>query len=435
MHAAAQSGNAEILKALLDKGAKVNLADGDGRTPLFVACEANNEETTMYLIRALDGQPENQVNKPDRNGSTPLGKAASWGNTDVIRLLLSRIGPSAVNAGDKRYRQTALHKAAVKGRRAALEVLIEQGGNLSLEDKNKLTPLQLCIRFWIEKQDETVAMEETLTLLIQHRAPPSSALDSLMFTAAAKGSVRVIESLIATGVDPKMEDSHGWTPIMLAEHHDKRRVVDMLSNQRKPGGRRPSSWRDMDQRIEISDDRLEVRCIGPNFYGKTVTTDHPTPATVTRYYFEIEIALNEAAVRNPKINERLVIGATTLPAILNAACLDRTWTAEEKEYSFKKSYGWNTIENSRHEFRHGYHSGPPGGKCKIGDVVGCGIDYNQKILFFTKNGQRVEERYGFTNVSGRLHPAVSLEGRFIARANFGHKSFKWEGWKAWSTGL
>lgn len=421
---------------MLERGAEVNLTDEEGRTPLFLACRAHNEETAIFLIQRLHGQPDKEINKSNNNGSTPLREAASQGSVKILRHLLGEINSAAaINTSDYKFEQNSLHKAAAKARRAALELLIEQGGDMSLKDKNGLTPFQLCIRSWAEKRDESIPLEETLSFMIKQKAPPSSELASLISTAAAKGSVRVIESLIEVGINPRAEDAHGWTPSMIAQHHGQQRIIDLISKQKTSGGKRPSGWADMGQRIIISEDRLKVRPIGPQYYGKTVVSDHPTPATDARYYFELEIAMDKKATRNPKIDERLVIGVTTLPAILNAACLTRTWDAEEKEYPFKKSYGFSPIQNVLHEFCQGYPSGPRDVKGEIGDVVGCGIDYERKIIFFTNNGKRFEEKYDFTGVSGRFYPAVSIEGRYIARANFGLKPFRWEGWKAWSMGF
>ena len=46
-----------------------------------------------------------------------------------------------------------------------------------------------------------------------------------------------------------------------------------------------------------------------------------------------------------------------------------------------------------------------------GDVIGCGINYNQKEIFFTKNGTLVGA--GFSNVisNGKFYPTVSLHSK------------------------
>lgn len=415
----------------------MNLTDKKGRTPFFLACKTNNQETAMYLIERVSGEPGNAINKADDRGSTPMREAASNGNVNVIQFLLSKITnpAAAVDAQDERFQQNSLHKAALNGRKAALEFLIEQGGNLLLRDKNNLTPFQLCTKFWTEKQEESVPMEETLCYLIEQKAPPISELDKLLFTAAAKGSVRIMESLIDVGVNTRLENSHGWTPAMFAQHHSQQRIVDLLSKQRKPSGKRPSGWADMGQRIAISDDRQKVRAVGPKFYGKTVVSNHPTPATDSRYYFEVKIGYDETVARDPRVDENLAIGLTTLPAVLNAACLTIDLKIEDREYSFKKSYAWSPIQNLRHAFGGGYLPGPRNTLREKDDVIGCGIDYVRKIVFFTNNGQRLEEKHDFTDISGGLYyPAVSIAGRYIAKANFGNRRFRWQGWKAWSMG-
>ena len=61
MHVAAGLGQLEILKALADKGADLNLADYRGDSPIFWAERQGHEEIIKYLL--AQGVQTNQQNK------------------------------------------------------------------------------------------------------------------------------------------------------------------------------------------------------------------------------------------------------------------------------------------------------------------------------------------------------------------------------------
>jgi hypothetical protein len=67
---------------------------------------------------------------------------------------------------------------------------------------------------------------------------------------------------------------------------------------------------------------------------------------------------------------------------------------------------------------------PPFGK---GDTVGLGVDFREKTMFFTKNGERLIDA-AFKNITGRLYPCVGLYEKASLRVNFGDdpsNPFKW----------
>lgn len=75
----------EVVRALLDAGAQVDEADGDGITSLGWAAIANDVETAKVLI-----QRRADVNHVDKKGMTPLLYAASidFGDASMVDLLL-----------------------------------------------------------------------------------------------------------------------------------------------------------------------------------------------------------------------------------------------------------------------------------------------------------------------------------------------------------
>ena len=65
--------------------------------------------------------------------------------------------------------------------------------------------------------------------------------------------------------------------------------------------------------------------------------------------------------------------------------------------------------------------GPPYG---VGDVVGCGLDYKTREIFFTLNGKYLG--VAFTDVKGTLFPTVGIDSKNPVALNFGERPFAFD---------
>ncbi len=83
---ASQYGFKEIVKILLDNGAKVNAESLRGDTALHFACAGNGQEKIVKLLLAAGAN----VNATNRCGTTPLSKATAFCRDDLVKLLLDR---------------------------------------------------------------------------------------------------------------------------------------------------------------------------------------------------------------------------------------------------------------------------------------------------------------------------------------------------------
>src|SRR5689334_17189659 len=81
---AAKGGDRDTLKALIQKKADVNAADGDGSTALLWAAYKDDVEAADLLIRAGA-----KVNAASDLGATPLWAAAQNGSSAMTRRLLT----------------------------------------------------------------------------------------------------------------------------------------------------------------------------------------------------------------------------------------------------------------------------------------------------------------------------------------------------------
>ncbi|KAH8883008.1 ankyrin, partial [Thozetella sp. PMI_491] len=111
------------VKLLTEAGAKANLRDSDGKTPLFYALKRTDPEMAKLLIAA-----EADVNSPDWAELTALHFAAAHGSSAMVELLKAKGADDKLKR--KTWKITPLHLA----NRSAGQALLDAGANLSAMD-------------------------------------------------------------------------------------------------------------------------------------------------------------------------------------------------------------------------------------------------------------------------------------------------------------
>lgn len=128
----------QVVNALLENGAQVDLADADHRTALRAAAWGGHEEIVSRLLS--HGACVNQV---DNEGRTALIAAAYMGHTDIVQQLLDH--DALINHEDSDGR-TALSVASLcvpasEGHARVVSLLLERGTEVDHRDKDGMTPL------------------------------------------------------------------------------------------------------------------------------------------------------------------------------------------------------------------------------------------------------------------------------------------------------
>lgn len=189
-HAAYFSGQfdeyIEIVQLLLSKGAFPNSRDSDGKTPLLEALKVNFKK---FKIIQLFIQYKADINARDKEGRTPLHYAVdtNYENVEILELILKNHGDvhaqtyfnkftpllaaankdsanpdvillllkykSNINAKDY-LGDTALHIAVKSNNLPLVKLLIENGANPSLKNKDGLTPFAVSHDCVDDNQDE-----------------------------------------------------------------------------------------------------------------------------------------------------------------------------------------------------------------------------------------------------------------------------------------
>ena len=116
-HHAVEKGHLNVLEAMLEQGVDVysaiEIADNAGRTPLFEALEstfdADDEEAAMKiqtdLIRILTRKKQQggfgaKINVVNYGGQTPLYSAARQGNLEAVKVLAELGAEVDLNGGE-----------------------------------------------------------------------------------------------------------------------------------------------------------------------------------------------------------------------------------------------------------------------------------------------------------------------------------------------
>ncbi|KAJ5637165.1 hypothetical protein N7490_007044 [Penicillium lividum] len=119
LHIAAEQGNWEIARLLLERNASPWNSDGTKSVPLHLAAENGHFEVVRLLI---ESDPKTR-NCSNQSGHAPLQLTAIRGDTAMARLILD--GRGVLTSTADRVNDTALHEAAKKGHHEICELLIE----------------------------------------------------------------------------------------------------------------------------------------------------------------------------------------------------------------------------------------------------------------------------------------------------------------------
>lgn len=196
LHIAATSSNQGVMKALLDKGANINVKDKNGKTPLYNATVCNRLDNVKYLIKQAD------VNAKDEDGKTSLHKAALLNHLEIVKVLLQN--GADVNAKDKN--NTSFHIAARSGHVGVAQALIKAGADVSVTKYNRQTRLHLA--------DVNARNKNSYYILLHY--------------AVENGHSEIVKALLQSGADINAKDRNGRTLLHYATENGHTEIVTTL---------------------------------------------------------------------------------------------------------------------------------------------------------------------------------------------------------------
>uniref|UniRef100_A0ACD5XGV2 Uncharacterized protein n=1 Tax=Avena sativa TaxID=4498 RepID=A0ACD5XGV2_AVESA len=220
LHLAAIKGCLESCRFLVEEsGVDVNSVSKTGRTPMLYAAQEGNVQIIRYLLDH-GGDPA----MPDERGSTPLHDVAMQGHSEAVRLLLSKGAP--VDPVD--HRGAPLHLAASNDHVEVVKVLLEHAADLNKVVLHIASPLVMafsgqalkCIKLLIEDGADV-------------NAPGYPALTPLEI-AVHEGLTDIVKLLLEAGANPNIPNHQGAIPIEQAAVHCRRELVEVLFPRTKP---------------------------------------------------------------------------------------------------------------------------------------------------------------------------------------------------------
>jgi ankyrin repeat protein len=143
LHEAAYRQHVELVRLLVEKGAKVNEKNNIAYAPFrYAAMDYFSKEDAEGIILFLIAKGA-KINEKDGKGETVLHGIALNGKINLLRILVEK--GAEVNAADHE-RITALHLSSGNGQTECVQFLIERGANITVKAKNGMTAMDMALK-------------------------------------------------------------------------------------------------------------------------------------------------------------------------------------------------------------------------------------------------------------------------------------------------
>jgi ankyrin repeat protein len=251
LHWATYAVDKELVRALLDAGAKADIANRFGSSPLVEAVKlADVELVRMLLDAGADPDSANQDNQ------TALMLASNLGSLEIAELLID--AGADVNAIERFRGQTALMWAAAENRPDIVELLVENKADVSVRAVHDDWPRQM-----------------TSEPRAQFR--PTGGLTALLY-ATRSGCYRCAVAIVEAGADINQPNPDGITPLINALDNKSFDIAMYLLDK----GAKADTW-DMNGRtplyVAVDMNSFTLRGFGAGFGFATAAPREPNKAT------------------------------------------------------------------------------------------------------------------------------------------------------------
>ncbi|KAJ4355542.1 uncharacterized protein N0V89_003559 [Didymosphaeria variabile] len=474
--------NADVLRELLRRGAKLDAVDQAKETPLHSLMQ-RFEGVPVELVEILIEAGAN-VSDEDDLSQQPLRELCVFNGSSEAAELLIKAGADVLD--EDLSRQTALHIAAENGHVDIVRLLIEKRAKIDAMDDRGCTPLYKACG---AKSDDSALYMIHHAEDINKRANNGK---TPLQKAAARGHRKIVEAIFEKcNRDVAVltnKDNRERTPLHAAAQYGRKDVVEYLLQQ------------GVSVTVQDNNGKTPLRACFDD-WSEARTTDYEAICVLllgTAQITELDAGLlHVAAARGSLlvVKELMNRGADPL------AQDEHGWTSIQIAQQFRKEEAVDLLSTTRavtgfppSELRNtlpklfqlsddrlevknssirmqsgailAQHPVPAGASSfyfeividaslrkdnettepastdlvRYGheDVIGCGLDVRRDKIFFTKNGELFEleklaklTHYAFTGVTGRLYPVIGISNPGVkVKVNFGNDTtsmpFAWK---------
>lgn len=201
---AVRSEKKNVVAQLLKNKVRVDARGYNLETPLYTAAQLGNVD----IIKMLIDHGANIEARLMQNGRTPLYEATSEGHMKAVELLLQEGANIECKCEDG---LTPLLEASRRGHEAVVQLLLQQGANTEVRTEEGHTSLSQAVK------EGHIAVVRTL---LKHGADvetPNSKNMTLLYQAAScEGRAEIIRILLQYGANLEARDMNQRTPIFAA---------------------------------------------------------------------------------------------------------------------------------------------------------------------------------------------------------------------------
>jgi len=212
--AAAQGGNIDIVKLFLEKGANVNYIDEGHGSALMSAAREGKTNVINFLLK--EGANINAINNGQGNA---LMCAARHGQVETTKLLLNKgADVNAINNGQG----SALMCAARHGHEDVAELLVKKGANVNAINNGQGSALMCAARH---------GQLDMLNFLLKEGAninAINNGQGNTLMCAARHGHIDVAQFLIKKGVNVNAMNNGQGSALMCAARHGHNSMINLL---------------------------------------------------------------------------------------------------------------------------------------------------------------------------------------------------------------
>ena len=206
--------NKEVIELLLDSGVDINEPSALDKYPLSAAISSDDDvEMVKFLI-----SKGAKVNVENKQGITPLDYAIDKNAKETVKVLVSN--RANINS------QGLLSHAVVEGRAEIAEYLLSKGADVNIQDSIG-TPLYALLNLTLVWEDENLKLK-IAQLLISKGADVNKANEfkkTPIFGAAYNKEKEMVDLLLANGANINAKDITGETPLDHTSNQDMREFL------------------------------------------------------------------------------------------------------------------------------------------------------------------------------------------------------------------